>query len=79
MNNPTVKLYLDSIIKCWFGLWTKSTCSLFIITKTNRPKLLRKSGFVNKHGTDKHIDEEILISTMTQTKKKKKHAGYWTA
>lgn len=33
--------------------------------------MLRKSGFVNKHGTDKHIGEEILISTMTQTKKKK--------
>ena len=29
MNNPTVKLYLDSIIKCEFGLWTKSTCSSF--------------------------------------------------
>ena len=29
-NNPTVKLDLDSIIKCWFGLWSKSTCSLFL-------------------------------------------------
>ena len=27
MNNPIVKLGPNSIIKCWFGLWTKSTCS----------------------------------------------------
>ena len=26
MNNPTVKLDLDSIMKCWFGLWTKLPC-----------------------------------------------------
>ena len=30
MNNPIVKLDLDSIIQCWFGLWTKSTCSLIL-------------------------------------------------
>ena len=31
MNNPIVKLGLDSISKCWFGLWTKSTCSFFFV------------------------------------------------
>ena len=36
MNNPIVKLDLDSIIQCWFGLWTKSTCSLFLSVAFNR-------------------------------------------
>ena len=29
-NIKSPELDLDSIIKCWFGLWTKSTCSLFL-------------------------------------------------
>ena len=36
MNNPIVKLDLDSITECWFGLWTKSTCSLFLSVEFNR-------------------------------------------
>ena len=36
MNDPVVKLDLDSIIQCWFGLWTKSTCSLFLSVAFNR-------------------------------------------
>ena len=31
MNNPIVKLDLDSIIKCWFHLWTKIIYLFFIL------------------------------------------------
>ena len=31
MNNPIVKLDLDSIIKCWFRLWTKIIYLFFIL------------------------------------------------
>ena len=35
MNNLIVKYDLDSIMKCVFGLWTKSICSLFLFVVFN--------------------------------------------
>ena len=57
MNNPTIKLDLDSIIKCWFGLLTKSTCSLFFgvrVASASTSTELTKVKDLSAHNNIKH-------------------------